>query len=99
MLALCGITNGWTEELLSSRKCSRADYLRVLLRAFEDRKEGGPYTHNLPQDFRMTDKSLATLINCTLDLEPVDMVSTEYVKRSRQNIRDKQRSEFRSLQT
>lgn len=81
----------WTEELLSSQKCSKSDYLRVLLKAIEDKKEFGPNTHVLPHNFCMTDKSLATMINGTLGLEPDNMITTEYVKGTRQNIRDKQR--------
>lgn len=84
------ITNDWSEELLSSPKCSMADFLRVVLRSIEDRKKDEPY--QLSYDFRMTDNSLATLINCTLDIEPNSMVSAEYVKRSRQNIREKKKT-------
>ena len=83
------ITDDWTEELLSSPKCSMTDFLRVALRAIDDRKKIEPYPYRLPYDFRMTDNSLATIINCTLDLEPDGMVSTEYVKSARQNIRKK----------
>lgn len=87
------ITNEWTKELLASQKCSKADYLRVLLKAIEDKKISGPHTHILPKDFRITDRSLATLINGSLDLTAENIVCAEYVKRSRQNIRNKQRKE------
>ena len=80
--------NSWTEELLSSPKHSMADYLRVIIKAIDDRKYHLPPENILPTDFRMSDNALATIINCTLNLEPEDMVSTEYIKRSRQNIRN-----------
>jgi len=37
------ITDDWTEELLSSPKCSMRDFLRVVIRAIEDRKKNEPY--------------------------------------------------------
>jgi len=84
-------SNSWTEELLSSPKYSMADYLRVLLKAIEDRKKHGPPADLLPEDFRLSDNALSTLINCTLDLAPEDLLSSENVKRSRQNIRTRGR--------
>ncbi len=78
----------WTEELVSSPKHSMADYLRVILKAIEDRKQYGPYSHLLPPDFRISDDVLAIFINCTLDLEPSEVLSTDNIKRSRQNIRN-----------
>lgn len=88
------ITNDWTEELLSSPKQSNADYLRVLLKAIEDYKDTtGPELYILPEGFRLSDKSLATLINCTLDLSSDEMVSPTYVKRARQNIRNRKETE------
>jgi hypothetical protein len=77
----------WTEELLSSSKHSMADYLRVILKAIEDRKSYSPPECLLPQDFRLSDDAIATLINCTLDVDPENMLSSENIKRSRQNIR------------
>ncbi|PCJ26212.1 MAG: hypothetical protein COA96_05565 [SAR86 cluster bacterium] len=82
-------TDSWTEELLSSSKCSTADYLRVILKAIEDRKENGPSAGLLPEGFRLSDNLLATLINCTLDLSSENLLSSENIKRSRQNIRDR----------
>jgi MoxR-like ATPase len=82
-------TNSWTEELLSSPKHSKADFLRVILRAIEDRKRYGPPERLLPVEFRLSDDALSTLINCTLDLAPEDLLSSENIKRSRQNIRER----------
>ena len=42
----------------------------------------------LPQDFRASDNTLASLVNCALELDPDDMVDGPYVKRLRQRARD-----------
>lgn len=86
------VLNEWTEELISSPKCSKADFLRVLLKAIDDRKKHGPYSHLLPNDFRLSDNSLATFINCSLDLSMDDLVDAVYIKRSRQNIRERKKN-------
>ncbi|ODS23035.1 hypothetical protein AB835_10815 [Candidatus Endobugula sertula] len=67
-----------------------ADHLRVILKAIEDRKHYAAPEYLLPIDFRLSDSSIATVINCTLDLEMDNMLSAENVKRSRQHIREKQ---------
>lgn len=90
------VNDEWTEELLSSQKCSTADYLRVLLKAIEGIKEYGPETHVLPKDFRITDKSMATIINCSLDLDSDAMHTSEYVKRARQNFRERKKLKLNS---
>jgi hypothetical protein len=79
--------NSWTEELLSSPKHSMADHLRVILKAIEEKKRSGPVHYQLPCDFRLSDSAIATIINCTLNLAPEDMLTSEGIKRSRQNIR------------
>lgn len=77
---------GITREFISSRKASKADHLKVLLKGIEEGIKYGDYNHKLPSDFGLTDKSLATLMNVMLDLGA--MVSAEYIKRTRKNIRD-----------
>lgn len=79
--------NSWTEELICSPKQSMADYIRVILKAIEDRKDPYGSPAPLPTDFRLSDNSLATFINCSLNLPADDLLSSENVKRSRQNIR------------
>lgn len=83
--------NMWTEELISSAKHSKADYLKVMLKAIKYRKIHGPTSHLLPKDFHLSDKVIATYINCSLDLDTDEMVDATYIKRSRQNIRDRQK--------
>lgn len=84
-------TDGWTEELISSQKSSNADYMRVLLKAIDDRKREYSYPYPLPVDFKLTDRNIANIINCTLDLDDEEIVTTEYVKRARQHMREKHR--------
>ncbi|MEM1154832.1 MAG: hypothetical protein AAGI44_11885 [Pseudomonadota bacterium] len=76
-----------TRTLLSSPKHSMADHLRVLLKMIEDKKDSGPPHYLLPSDFRLSDSAIATIINCSLDLAPEDLLTAEGIKRSRQNIR------------
>lgn len=79
--------NSWTEELLASPKLSMADHLRVILKVVEEKKRSGPFHYQLPQDFQLSNAAIATVINCSLDLDPDDMLTPEGIKRSRQNIR------------
>lgn len=83
-------TDSWSETLIDSSKSSIADILRVLLEAIEDGKDYCPYP--LPKEFRLSDNSLATLINCSLDLDCDAIVDADYVKRTRQRIREKKKA-------
>lgn len=80
--------DGWTQTLLSSRKGSRTDYLRVILQAIEDRKDDWNGIGRLPSDFRMSDKSLAIFITHSLGLSADEPVTAEYVKNARMHIRN-----------
>jgi hypothetical protein len=78
----------WTQTLLSSRKGSRTDYLRVILQAIEERKEDWNEAGRLPSDFRMSDKSLAIFITHSLDSFNEEPITAEYVKNARMHIRN-----------
>jgi hypothetical protein len=80
--------DGWTQTLLSSRKGSRTDYLRVILQAIEERKNDWNGIGRLPSDFRMSDKSLAIFITHSLGLSAEESVTAEYVKNARMHIRN-----------
>lgn len=69
-----------------SARPSLADFFKVLLAAIEenDASNFGP----LPRGFRPTDKTLASLANCALNLAPEELVDDGYVKRFRQRLRD-----------
>lgn len=86
-------TNRWTQELLTSPKHSVADYIRVILLAIKERKKYGPPDSLLPEGFHLSDMALATFVNCTLDKAPDKLLSSENIKRSRQNIRKYRPSE------
>lgn len=45
----------------------------------------------IPDDFSLTDSSLATLVNCGLGLEVEDLIDASFVKRYRQRERDRSR--------
>lgn len=90
-------TDSWTDALLSSTKSSRADYLRVILQGISERKEECHPPHmRLPESFSLSDASLATFINCSLDLESDNLATTEYVKRARQEMRKSERKSPRT---
>jgi len=83
------VTDNLTKELLASRKQSNSDYLRAILAIIDERQSsGGDFEYHLPYDFRISDKGLATFINCTLDLSAEEVMSAENIKRARQNIRE-----------
>jgi hypothetical protein len=44
----------------------------------------------LPNDFRLSDRSAASLLSCALDLDPDDVVDAGFVKRLRQRERERQ---------
>jgi len=75
-----------TDVSTKSRKRSIADYLRALYKAIdEDRtiKFG-----NIPEDFHLSDVSVASITNVALALDEGKMLDTSYVKRFRQRERN-----------
>jgi len=71
-----------TAVATSAIRPSLADFVKALLEAIEEHR-----VHNygfLPKDFKITDNTLATLVNCSLDLGPDDLVDGPYIKRFRQ---------------
>lgn len=79
-------SDSYTHAATSSRKSSLADFFRVLLEAFE---ENTTTNHGyIPAGFRFTDRSLANIANCALDIELEKMIDSEYVKRCRQRLRN-----------
>lgn len=71
-------------------RASLADYFRALFEAIEcnRQKEYG----FLPNDFKLTDSSIATLANCALSLESEEMIDGPYVK----NFRSRERKRIGS---
>jgi uncharacterized protein YecE (DUF72 family) len=65
---------------------SRADFIKTLLAAIDE--NCGCNHSQLPNDFKVTDNTLASLASCVLDLGADDLVDGPYVKRLRQRERD-----------
>ena len=69
-----------------SRRASLADFVKTLLAAIEQKR--AHHYGVVPDDFRVTDKTTASLVNCLLDLGPDSPIDSGYVKRLRQRVRD-----------
>ncbi|HRK23036.1 MAG TPA: hypothetical protein PLX06_14555, partial [Fimbriimonadaceae bacterium] len=64
---------------------SKADFFKALFAAI-DENSANSYGQ-LPRDFKLTDRTLASFANCALDLGPDDLVDDAYMKRLRQRER------------
>ncbi len=84
-------TDEITRAATSSTKTSLADSVRALMSAIESKKLGGLY--GLPTHFRLTDESVATIINVTLNRDSDSLIGSDYVKRLRQRDRGSRRNE------
>lgn len=61
-----------------SKRPSKADFLRALREAIDESR--GAWMGAIPPDFRLSDKSIATLVNVLLDLPVAELVDADYVK-------------------
>lgn len=75
-----------TEAATEGSRNSKAGYVRALFVALDENR--GDDFNDLPMDFKLTDETFASLINCVLDLGPEEMVDGPYVKRLRQRARE-----------
>jgi len=74
-----------TEAATRASRPSKADFFKALFVAIDENRT---VEHGwLPNDFKLTDETLASLANCALDLGPDDGVDGAYVKRLRQRER------------
>jgi hypothetical protein len=73
--------------ILTSNRKSKTDFLRALLHGIAEFKEDN--RGSLASNFRLSDKSLASIMNCALDLDSEDLEDAQSVKRARQRIRKK----------
>jgi hypothetical protein len=78
-------TDTITEAATSARRPSKSDFVRALYVALSDRSERND--DRLPIDFKLSDGSMASLVNCLLDLGPDEVVDGAYIKRFRQRER------------
>lgn len=69
----------------TTKRVSKAAFLRGLFTAIRKNsvEESGP----IPSNYRPDDETVASLVNCALDLDDCDMVDAVYVKRFRQEER------------
>ncbi len=78
-------SNPITEAATSAKRSSRSDFVRALYVALAERTERD--NDRLPNLFRLTDSSMASLLNCLLNLEADEMIDGPYIKRFRQRDR------------
>lgn len=83
-------TNPQTDALTQRQRSSRADFFRALFLQIESHRGGeAPY---FPEDFFLTDASLAALATCLLRLGPDNPIDADYIKRFRQGERQRQQA-------
>jgi hypothetical protein len=71
-----------TEAATSAKRASKSDFVRALYVALSERSERE--NDRLPNEFKLSDNSTASLVNCLLNLDHDDVVDSAYVKRFRQ---------------
>jgi hypothetical protein len=74
-----------TDAATSARRSSKSDFVRALYVALAERTERD--NDRLPTGFKLSDSSMASLVNCLLDLDPNEVVDSAYVKGFRQRAR------------
>lgn len=79
-----------TAAATSARRASKADFCKALFAAIDENSARN--YGQLPRDLRLTDRTLASLTNCALDLGPDELVDEAYMKRLRQRHRAELRS-------
>ncbi|WP_448110825.1 hypothetical protein [Pseudomonas lini] len=74
-----------TEAATTSRKSGRSDFIKAFLARIDDNRvrECG----FIPNSFALSDGSLASLVNCGLDLAVDELVDADFIKRFRQRQR------------
>jgi len=70
----------------SSVKSSITDFFRVLYEGLDEMKHSN--YGDLPNNFCLSDKATASMVNSILPLREEDMVESSYVKRARQRLRE-----------
>lgn len=74
-----------TEAATSAKRSSSSDFVRALYVALAERNERN--NGRLPNEFRLTDSSMASLVNCLLDLDADEIIDGPYIKGFRQRDR------------
>ncbi len=84
--AVIEASDSLTAAATAAVRSSRADFFKALFAAMEE--NGAENYGQLPRGFKLTDRTLASLANCALDLGPDDIVDDAYMKRLRQRMRN-----------
>lgn len=84
--AVMEATDPLTAAATSAARSSKADFFKALFVAIEE--SSATSYGQLPRGFKLTDRTLASLANCALDLGPDDLVDDAYMKRFRQRERN-----------
>jgi len=84
--AVMEATDPLTAAATSATRSSKADFFKALFAAIEENSSKS--YGQLPCGFKLTDRTLASLANCALDLGPDDLVDDAYMKRFRQRERN-----------
>lgn len=79
-------TDPLTAAATAATRSSKADYFKALFASMEE--NSAENYGQLPRGFKLTDRTLASLVNCALDLSPDELVDEAYVKRLRQRERN-----------
>lgn len=80
-------TDPLTAAATTSLRPSKADFFKALFAAIVE--NSAENYGRLPAGFKLTDRTLASLANCALDLDVNDMVDEAYMKRLRQRERSR----------
>ncbi|MGE4404931.1 hypothetical protein [Pseudomonas sp.] len=84
--AVTEATDPLTAAATSGTRPSKADFFKALFVSIEE--NSAKSYGQLPRGFKLTDRTLASLANCALDLGPDDLVDDAYMKRLRQRERN-----------
>lgn len=84
--AVMEATDPLTAAATAATRPSKADFFKALFAAIEE--NSAESYGQLPRGFKLTDRTLASLANCALDLGPDDLVDDAYMKRLRQRERN-----------
>lgn len=76
-----------TASATESRRSGLSDFLKAFFARIED--NSGSAHSSIPSNFNVSDNTLASLVNCALDLDADKLMDADYVKRFRQRERER----------
>ncbi|SDS18739.1 hypothetical protein SAMN05216198_1389 [Halopseudomonas litoralis] len=75
-----------TAAATSAPRSSKADFIKALFASIDENRAEN--YGQLPKGFKLTDRTLASMVNCALNLDSDDLVDDAYIKRLRQRERN-----------